>query len=205
MKQSPSSRRSLAVRATPVQVTQAATSSVLDRYRRRPGDEQIIVRPPFSRTSIRRPSPTEFVRTQISEECSGPFPFLFDKVNDVYFAVPREYWDELGDHLVDVALVPTVNAAGRVFLWIIRRPDASGRIDTWNASAWDVASTAQTQWVRVGRDHPSKMYYAERAQRPLRDPDWQPFEFEMLLQAIDNGRSIDSLDHPVVRRLRGEW
>jgi hypothetical protein len=47
-------------------------------------------------------------------------------------------------------------------------------------------------------------YDVFEATGPFPEPQWPGIGFEELLRIAFKGRYIDSLDHPVLRRLRGE-
>jgi hypothetical protein len=47
-------------------------------------------------------------------------------------------------------------------------------------------------------------YDVRVATAPLPDPEWPVLGFDAILELAFRGRVIDSLDHSVLRRLRGE-
>jgi hypothetical protein len=174
--------------------------SALDRYRRT--DASVLtspLRPPSYSVVIRRPKKTEFIRTQLSPGCLGPFPIVID--NERFFAVDRSMWQLLADHLVDMALIPSTTDMGRIFLWPVRLPDAQGRLDSWNESAMPLARLAEERWLRLERDRDANEYVPVFPERDLPDPDWSDIVFEHLVGLAENGRDVRSEDDPIVRRL----
>ncbi len=71
-------------------------------------------------------------------------------------------------------------------------------------SALEAASRASGHWVRMASNMPLGAYdvYETAANWPA--PQWPTESFSDLLRVAFKGRLIDSLDHPVLKRLRGE-
>jgi hypothetical protein len=102
------------------------------------------------------------------------------------------------------ALVTTINRQGVLFLWPIKLPGADGRLDEWSRSALDAADRAATGWVRVQASMALGAYEVWQTTAPTPDPEWPATSFRDLLRIAFRDRLIDSLDHPVLRKLRGE-
>lgn len=182
----------------------APQRSALDRYRRT--DASVLagpLRPPSYSVVIRRPRKTEFIRTQLSPGCLGPFPLVVDRDNERFYAVDRSMWQLLAGHLVNMALIPSTTDMGRIFLWPVRLPDAEGRLDSWNESAMHLARLAEERWLRLDRDRDGNEYVPVFPERDLPDPDWSDIVFDHLLGLAENGRDVRSEDDPIVRRLLG--
>lgn len=178
--------------------------SALDRYRRT--DASVLtgpLRPPTYSVMIRRPRKNEFIRTQICSDCLGPFELLVDRDNERFYAVDRSLWQQLSDHLVQMALIPTVVDSGRIFLWPVRLPDAESRLDSWNQSAMRLARLAEDRWLRLDRDRDGNEYVPVFPERDLPDPDWCDIAFDHLIGLTENGRDVRSESDPIVRRLLG--
>ena len=86
----------------------------------------------------------------------------------------------------------------------IRMPGEDGRLDRWNASALEAAESARSSWVRVVSNRDLRAYEVSEATGKLPDPEWPDLSFEEILRIAFKDRYITELDHPVVRRLRGE-
>jgi hypothetical protein len=102
------------------------------------------------------------------------------------------------------ALVTSINRQGVVFLWPIKLPGPDGRLDEWSRSALDAADRAGRGWVRVQANMTLGAYECWTAEAPIPDPDWPDTPFKELLRIAFRDRFIDALDHPVLKRLRGE-
>ena len=87
----------------------------------------------------------------------------------------------------------------------VRLPDGTGRLDDWNAAAHEAAKRAETTRLRVAANMPLGAYDVFEALGQFPDPEWPNISFERLLEIAFRGRFIDSLDHPVVRKLQGQF
>jgi hypothetical protein len=102
------------------------------------------------------------------------------------------------------ALFVAMNRQGVLFVWPIRLPGPDGKIDDWNRSALEAASMAETQWIRVASNMPLGAYDVFIASADWPEPSWPDLPLSEILRIAFKGRVIDSLDHPVLKRLRGE-
>ena len=98
----------------------------------------------------------------------------------------------------------TINRQGVVFLWPLKLPDDTGRSNRWHDSAMDAAERAAKSWIRLQADMSLGAYQLFEAQGDLPDPEWPEESFRDLLAIAFKDRYIDTLDHPVLQRLRGE-
>src|SRR5262249_28734746 len=101
-------------------------------------------------------------------------------------------------------LITAVNKQGVLFLWSIRLPGPDGRHDAWSKSAMEAATLAVKGWVRVQANMSLGAYEVFEATGQLSDPEWPPAPLNELLRIAFRDRYIDALDHPVLKRLRGE-
>jgi hypothetical protein len=91
-----------------------------------------------------------------------------------------------------------------LFLWKVRLPGADGKSNSWWDSAHEAAALARKTWVRIAADQSLGAYRVWEATGELGDPEWPDKSFRELLAIAFKGKLIDSLDHPVLRKLRGE-
>ena len=107
---------------------------------------------------------------------------------------------ELKPHMLFTA----INRQGVVFLWPVRLPGDDGRRNAWNNSALEAADLATKGWVRVASNMSLGAYDVLQATAELPEPEWPEQDFRSLLKIAFKDHYIQSLDHPVIRRLRGE-
>lgn len=153
---------------------------------------------------VRKPNGQDFIRVHPDEAYRLQTLVLELKEEREIYLVAPDLRDELCDELKPVTLFTTINRQGVLFLWPIRLPGEDGRIDEWNRSAHEAAGFAATRWIRVKASLSLGAYATFEAMDQQPEPHWSDIAFESLLRIAFKGRYIESLDHPVIRRLRGE-
>ena len=154
----------------------------------------VPVRKPDRQWFIRvHPDPAWHLETAVLELKEERETYLVDP--DVHAELPGE--------LVPKVLVTAVNRQGVVFIWPLRIPDEDGRGNAWHRSALEAADLAKTMWVRIAANMSLGAYDVFEATADLPDPDWPETGFSSLVDIAFKERYIRSLDHPVIRRLRG--
>jgi hypothetical protein len=152
---------------------------------------------------IRKPNDQEYVRVMPGAE--RVLPLFKSKDGDRLYLFKREVEPFLPQKAIRhhrLVLGKSLRAIVP-FIWPLPVPqDDMGR--TWHESADAAAREAETRWVKVVSDQVGGCYVAYPAAGELPDPEWpsEPLP-ELILLAFKNQR-IDSPDHPVIRRLRGE-
>jgi hypothetical protein len=102
------------------------------------------------------------------------------------------------------ALFTAMNRQGVLFLWPARLPGADGKLDSWSQSALEAADMARRGWVRVAANMALGAYDIFQATGQLGDPEWPVEPMSDLLRVAFRDKYITTLDHPVLRKLRGE-
>lgn len=110
----------------------------------------------------------------------------------------------LGDDVIPAALRLAITRQGVVFVWVLRLPRPDGRFDEWGRSALEAASLAKESWTRVSANMALGAYEIFTASGVIPEPEWPPQSFDELVQLAFRDRFIDSIQHPVLRQLRGE-
>jgi hypothetical protein len=77
-------------------------------------------------------------------------------------------------------------------------------MDEWNRSAFEAAELARKVWVRITANQSLGAYDVHVAGGQLGEPVWPQVPFAKILQVAFQNRYIDPLEHPVLRKLRGE-
>lgn len=155
---------------------------------------------------VRKPAKEWFVQTHPAEEYRMPTAVLELKEDREVYLVAPALWPDLAAESTfgSRALYTAMNRQGVLFIWPVRLPGTDGKIDDWNRSAMEAASMAAGKWVRVAANMPLGAYDVYEATGDIPPPAWPDTSFRDLLAVAFKGRVIDSLDHPVLRRLRGE-
>lgn len=153
---------------------------------------------------VRRPDRQAFVRCHPDAAYRLSTALLEVKEDRESFLVEPSLWSELAGEIVPKVLVTSVTRQGVLFLWPIRLPGEDGKLDDWNRSAFDAADLAAKQWVRVSANMNLGAYEIFEATGTLPEPQWPALGFQEILRLGFKDRFIDSLDHPVLRKLRGQ-
>jgi hypothetical protein len=114
------------------------------------------------------------------------------------------YGLDLPGELIPKVLYLAINRQKVVFLWPTRLPDEEGKLDDWNRSALEAAEIAKDRWIRVVANRSLGAYEVFEATGDLPDPEWPELTFGEILKIAFKDRYIDDLNHPALRRLRGE-
>jgi hypothetical protein len=98
----------------------------------------------------------------------------------------------------------TVDRAGAVFLWKVRRPDPSGRSNAWHSTARDAVLIAREKWIKLVPDMGEGCYHVEEPVSKLSEPVWRDIPLPELMRLAFKNQVIDGPDHEILKRLRGE-
>jgi hypothetical protein len=151
----------------------------------------------------RRPSPQDFVRVHPSPEYRADFALIDLKEEREDYLVRREVLPDLAGEVVLKTIFTAINRQGVVFLWPVRLPAPDDRKTEWPRSAREAAELAMTRWVRLKANMSLGAYEITVAESVMVDPVWPELTYQDLVKIAYRDRMITTVDHPVVRRLRG--
>jgi hypothetical protein len=156
---------------------------------------------------VRKPGRSEFVRVHpdFNYRLETAVIELKEDRGETYL-VAQALWPELAGEVTfsPRVLFTAVTRQGTLFLWPCRLPRPDGRRDEWQRTALEAADLAMKAWVRVTSNMPLGAYEVSQATGRLPDPEWPETPFADLLRIAFRDRYIDTADHVVLRRLRGE-
>jgi hypothetical protein len=167
-------------------------------------DEEIGVQKMITTISIRKPGRQDFVRVHPDSDYRLETTILELKEERENYLVLPHLWSALPDEVVRKVLYTTVNRRGTLFFWPVRLPDSTGRLDNWNRSAHKAAELAMSHWTRVKSNREAGQYETFVPTGELPEPEWPELPFNEMLRIAFGDFQIESLDHPVLKRLRGE-
>ena len=155
---------------------------------------------------VRKPSKEWFVRTHPDPQYHIQSCVIELKEDSEIYLVDPSLWPDLVSESTfgARALVTTINRQGIVFLWPIRLPGSDGRLDDWNRSALEISQIASERWVRVQSNRSLGAYEVYEAAGQWSDPEWSLPDLGELLRIAFKDKFVQSADHPVLQRLRGE-
>jgi hypothetical protein len=153
---------------------------------------------------IRKPNKQDFIRVHQDPAFRLETAILELKEERESYLVAPDLWPELSGELTPKVLFTAINRQKVLFLWPIRLPGEEGRHDEWNASALEAATMAQKDWIRISANMNLGAYEVFQSSGSLSEPEWPDIDFTKILETAFKGRYITDLEHPALRRLRGE-
>jgi hypothetical protein len=151
----------------------------------------------------RKPSPQDYVRVHPSPEYRENFAMIDLKDDREDYLVQPKILPELEGEVVFKTIFTAINRLGVVFLWPVRLATADERKTEWSRSAREAAEMAMTRWVRMKANMSLGAYEITVAEGVMADPKWPELSFQELLRIAYRDRMVTTIDHPVVKRLRG--
>lgn len=164
------------------------------------------VRPVITSVAVRKPRKHEFVRVRAGVEWRLETGCFVDTETDEYYMVAPELWPTMSGDITPTALVLAISRDSPVpFLWRLKLPSSDGRPNRWNESAIEAARLAESQWLRCVADLSDGCYVPFVAVAKFPEPDW-PVDLTMadFLRRGFQGRYIQDISHPCLKKLRGE-
>jgi hypothetical protein len=152
----------------------------------------------------RRPSPQDFVRVHSSPGYRENFAMIDLKDDREDYLVRQELLSDLTGEVVFKTVFTAINRQGVIFLWPIRLPAPDDRKSDWPRSAREAAEMAMGQWIRLKANMSLGAYEITVAESVMAEPVWPELPYQELVRIAYRDRMIAALDHPVVKRLRGQ-
>ena len=152
---------------------------------------------------VRKPSRQQFVHAHPSPDYRAEgMPTIKDEsTGDIYLlAADLDLPADIENKIDLLNLATAITADGSLFVWFYK--DST---NSWSQSARIAISEASRRWVRVIPDMSSNGYLLEAPMVSAPDPKWPPMTFVQILEAAFGARYIDSIQHPIVKKLRGEF
>lgn len=153
---------------------------------------------------VHRPSPQEFVRVRPDPAYRDNFPVIELKDDREEFVVVSELLPELIGEFVSKTLYTAINRQGVLFLWPVRLPDPTGRSNEWWRTGRECAELAMHKWMRMKSNMSLGGYEMWEAESTMSEPIWPDVSFQEIIKIAFKDRLIQTLDHPVIKRLRGQ-
>ncbi len=148
----------------------------------------------------------KFYRVKPGDENSFSTLVIEDKTegssND--YLISPNLVSKIKDETIAVIFHLAISRVGDLLLWRSRLPNKSGKLDTWNRSSLRMKEIAEKSWIRVLSNKNHNCYEAMIAKSFLEEPVWPEEPLEELVNDAFKDHYIDYLDHPVLKKLRGE-
>ena len=163
--------------------------------------ERVITKIP-----IRKPEKDAFIRCHPDRAYERKMLTIQMKAENDFYVVVPSLRDALSSEPLCVprALVPYIDYRGELFIWPIRLPGPDGKIDDYNGSAYEHANRARSQWARILANQSLRCYDFCPPRGVLAEPKWPAMSAEQMYEIALKNRVIATLDHALLKRLRGE-
>lgn len=167
--------------------------------------EGMDVRAVIATVSVRKPHRQWWIRVHPDPLMAIETCVLHNDHDQQHYLVDPSLSPSLPGEAVAMTLYSAINMSGGLFIWPIRLPNEDGQQHECHNTAHHAAQLAQTTWIRISWDRPNSNYAVVRARGQVPEPAWPEADLQKLLSIAFKDRFIGDLDHPVVRRLLGEF
>lgn len=163
------------------------------------GAEKVITRIP-----VRKPNRQEYIRVRKDEGYKITAGIVEDKFEREIYLVDPSMLDELVGEWTPVRIVTAISRQGVLMLWPLKLPGEDGRSNPWHESALEAASIAETNWIRLAANMSLGAYEVFKAVGDLPEPEFPDLPFEKMIETAFKNNFIDSPDHTLVKKFKGE-
>jgi len=161
------------------------------------------VRKLLTTVPVRRPNPQDFIRVHADPDYRAALALIELKDDREIYLLTPNIARQLPGEFIMATLYTTINRQGVVHLWPVKLPPPDGRIIEWHRSAAEAAELAMRKWIRMKANMTLGAYEIFESQGVIPDPEWPTLPFNELLRIAFRDRYVGSLDHAVIKRLRG--
>jgi hypothetical protein len=120
-------------------------------------------------------------------------------VREEYYPVVSNLHSELEKHIKVITFHAGMNQYDQPFIYPQKVPNIDGYTDSWIASGGQLVKKAQQSWIRCKANFERKEYDVTCLNLQKRPVKW--FDFNTALNEALKSNIIDSMNHPVLKRL----
>ncbi len=153
---------------------------------------------------IRKPARQWFVRVNPDPSFQLTVGALVLKEEQETYIVHPKLYPEFSGEFKGMKLFCAISKQGVFFIWPVNLPGADGKLNPWHESALEAVTRAQKDWIRVAPNMHLGAYDIFTPLGDLGKPEWPDLTMEQIINISFKHYIIDSPDHPVLKRLRGE-
>jgi hypothetical protein len=154
---------------------------------------------------VRKPRKQDWNFVHPSPEFRGPYAVIELKDDQERYLITPEIAAALPEEIQMEEIYTAINRQGVVFLWPVRLPlKDNRRRNEFHRTLEIGAVKCMSDWHRVVANMSLGGYVITQSPRKYPAPEWPAYTFIDLLRVGFRDRIINSLDHPILKRLRGE-
>ena len=150
---------------------------------------------------VRKPNKSLFIRTHAEFRMDVSL-LKYGTENDLYLVMPSMI-AELEELPKPHRLVLAIDRTNTPFIWPLAHPDPEHPL-LWHSSAMEADLEARASWIRIEANKNLGAYVMFVAQGQLSEPIWPDVPWNQLVSIAFKQKIIDSPDHVVAQKLRGE-
>lgn len=153
---------------------------------------------------IAKPHWQKFFRTHPDDSYHRTVNLYSDQINKQDYLVVPKLSFELAEITLRRTLFYIVTRQSEVMLMPVGVHEPLEEWNSYHATAYKAALMAKTEWVRMKADQSAQMYRISTAPSSLEEPEWPDLTLSEVLRIAFKDRVIESIEHPVLKALRGE-
>ena len=162
---------------------------------------QVGVKKLLTTIPVRKPNRTVFFRTH-PEYRMDVMLLKYGESDELYVVTPAVF-QEVSQLAKPYRLALTVDTMGTLSIWPLAIPDPDRPL-AWHESAFEADQRAQGNWMRMQANQSLGAYELYQATAELSEPVWPAEPWSTLVSIAFKQKLIDSPDHIVLQKLRGE-
>ena len=152
---------------------------------------------------VRKPGSQEFIRLHPDPKMRMIAALLeWHEDRNLYLVTPSMA-ELIGKEAKPRCLVPAMTATEVYFLWPMKVTLPGEKENTWNMSANAAAEKALSQWVNISSDMTAQAYKVRVAEGDIPEPNWPNLALKEILKLAFKDCYIQTIDHPIVKKLKG--
>ncbi len=152
---------------------------------------------------VRKPGKQMFFRSHPSQDCKLDTALLWSEEEIRWYMLSPTILPQIGEELTPVCIVRCIDLYGDEFLWPVKQPPSDGRTCNWNKSAQIAVIQSTSRWIRMTADMKKQKYRIFMGGSDLPEPNWSERTLSDLINEWFHEYYITTMDHPVIKKLRG--
>ncbi len=166
--------------------------------------DEVAVKKAMMTVPVSKPPRQDFVMVHPAPEYQLNTNVIELKDDRETYLITPHLWNALHAELVPVILYLSISRQSVLRVWPVKLPTTDGKENMWHRSSHEAAQLAMKHWTRITANMALGAYEAHIATGIPAEAQWPAETFGEILKVAFRDRFITTLDHPVVKRLRGE-
>lgn len=165
--------------------------------------DNVQVQKLLTHVPVGKPNSKAFIRVHKDPEYCLTTSILDLKDDGIFIVTPRMR-NELAAEIWPATIFTYITRQNQLGLWVVKLAGPDGRINHWHESAMAGAKAAMDKWTRIQANMNLGSYEILVAQGQLSDPVWPSETFSQILSIGLKDKLIDSPEHVICKKLRGQ-